>query len=347
MRSLYKYIVLLMLPLFFACDKDGDMIMLSGFQEGVLQATATEVALSAENNSTLVYTLMWNTSELAVSYPEKYGLPAAALTNTLQFSTDAAFTSPKESAETSSSKGYTGKALNALALSMGIEPAETKTIYIRIKSSIGTNIDPLYSNVVELSVTPYEEISYLYMPGINGDNGDFSVKLCSRSGNGEYEGFAEAKIWANFKFTTEPSLTTGTIYGSNPDNLYSLDPSESQWNIWFDEGGYFLLKASTNNLSWSKKAITAFAITGEFNGWSLTASPMNYDSAKKVWTATCNVTTVLYGIQIIANNDWGFAFGGANGELTQGSANIVIDQPGTYTITMDLSNSQKYTYSIK
>ncbi len=102
-------------------------------------------------------------------------------------------------------------------------------------------------------------------------------------------------------------------------------------------------------MTWSKTAVTSFCVTGEFNSWSLTANPMTYDATNKVWTTVCNISTVLYGIQIIGNQNWDFKYGdtNANGTLTLGGGNIVVNTPGTYTITMDLSNPGKYTYSIK
>ena len=46
--------------------------------------------------------------------------------------------------------------------------------------------------------------------------------------------------------------------------------------------------------------------------------------AKKVWTANCNISTIGYGIQIIANGDWSYKYGDNrgtknSGELTLGS----------------------------
>lgn len=351
MKSLNLYIFLLLATLLgMSCENDGDRVVLSGFQEAELKATATNVVLSNENSGKLVFSLMWDAGQLQNTYSERYGISATALTTTLQFSTQNTFSEVKEVVETSSSKSYTGKALNSLALSLGLETGKAATIFIRLQSSIAANIQPLFSNVIELTVTPYEEIAFLYMPGdLSGGWDKYTTKVCSRAGNGEYEGFVEAAQWNNFKFTTEMSSTSGITYGSSPTDLYALDDSKDQWNIWFEEGGYFLIKANTNTMKWSKIAITGFYITGEFNGWNPTANAMTYDSAKKRWTITCNITTTLYGIQILANGDWAMAYGddNKNGELTLGGANIVINEPGTYTITMDLSNPEKYTYTIK
>lgn len=351
MKTIHSYIFFLLLPLLFvSCDRDGDIITLSDVQEGELLASASNVVLSNETAGALMLSLTWNTDSLKITHSDKYGISETAMTNTLQLDTLQSFANPKESIETGVSKSFTGSALNSLVLSMGLKPGKATTIYARLKSSIGANMKLLYSNVVSFTVTPYDVISFLYMPGdVSGGWNNYTTKLCSPSSNGEYEGYVAATQWANFKFCTEPNNTTAIYYGSLPNSLYTLDSSSSQWNIWFDEGGYFLVKANTNTMTWSKTAISSFCITGEFNGWSLTANPMTYNSVNKVWTVTCNISTVLYGIQIIANQDWNFKYGdnNNNGVLTLGGSNIVIASPGTYTITMDLSKPEKYTYTIK
>lgn len=349
MKTINKYIFLFLLAILaVSCNSDGDEVVLSGFQEGELKATASEVVLTNDNSGKLVLSFMWNAGELANTYSQKYGLPADALKTTLQFDTQSSFASAKDVVETAGAKSYTGKALNSLALSMGLEIGQPAKLYVRLKSTIAANVDPLYSNVVEVTVTPYEEIAFLYMPGdLSGGWDKYTTRLCSRNGNGEYEGFVNAQQWNNFKFTTEMSSTSGITYGSNKDDLYTLDDSSAQWNIWFEEAGYFLLKANTNTMKWSKTKITAFAVTGEFNAWSLATDVMTYDAVNQVWKVTCNISNTLYGIQIIANNDWNSKYGGSNGEITLGGANIEIATPGTYTITMNLSNPEKYTYTIE
>nr|WP_320058872.1 DUF5111 domain-containing protein [uncultured Bacteroides sp.] len=347
MKTIYQYImVMLSLMLVASCNNDGDTVTLSGFEAGELKATATDVVLTSEQSGNLVLAFAWNASELSVTQSDKYGTSAGLLVNTLQLSTESGFSSIKEYTETNYSKSFTGSVLNTLALSLGGKAGEATTIYARLKSSIGANQDPLYSNVVSVKVTPYEKVFYLYMPKADSYT-DFSNKLCSREGDGEYEGYVQASQWDNFKFSTEANMTTGTVYGSSASGLYILDSSDAMWNIWFDEGGYFLIKASTNTQTWSKTAITSFSITGEFNAWSLTSDVMTYDSTTKKWSVTCNISNVLYGIQIIGNQNWSFKYGDAdgNGELTSGES-IPVSEAGTYTITMDLSDPVKYTYTI-
>lgn len=336
--------------LFVSCESDIEKVQILGFQEAELKASTDNVILSTSSANQLVYSLMWNAGELTTTGSGDYGVHATALVTTLQFSENDTFEDAYEISDRASSKSYTGKNLNSLVLSLGAKPNEAKKFYIRLKSAIASNVDPLYSNVVQLTVTPYEEIAFLYMPGdLSGGWDSYTTRLCSREGNGIYQGFVEAAIWSNFNFSTEANNTTATVYGSSPDNLYTLDKSADQWKIWFDEGGYFLLEANLKTLTWSKTPVTNFSVTGEFNSWSIDSDQMSYDSVRKVWTITCNITNTLYGVQIIMNKNWDIKYGTSSvaGELVEGGENIVIDTPGIYTITMDLNNPAKYTYTVE
>lgn len=350
MKSINLYILLFaIIPMLFSsCEKDGDMVTLSDVQPGELIVSDNNVILSDANSGSYVFSVAWNTKQLEINHAEKYGLATTALTNTVQFDTVSTFTNPKESVETATSKSFTGSSLNSFVLSMGLAPGKAQKIYVRLKSSIGANEDLLYSKISSFTVTPYDVIAFLYMPGMVNWS-DFSVKLCSPNSNGKYEGYVEAAQWANFKFSTTASTTAGTVYGSLANSLYTLDAGTSQWNIWFDEGGYFLLNANTNNLTWSKTKITSFSIAGDFNGWSTTANPMTYDAVNKVWTATCNFKGGEWGnnFKIIANNAWDIVYGDSSGKGILKPGESTAAPTGTYTVTMDLSHPEKYTYTIK
>lgn len=351
MTTVKKIICAFLLPvlLFTACKKDGDTVTLESIEPNALVASATELVLTNATAGDNVFSLSWSRDSLRISHADQYGLAATALTNTLQFDTVSDFTHPKESLETGVQKMYTGTALNMLVLSMGLKPEEPKTIYIRLRSVVGANLDPLYTSTVSVTVTPFNLVSFLYMPGdVSGGDNNYSVKLCSPSSDGLYEGYVKATQWDNFKFTEQPNKD-GVVYGSVPNDLYTLDPSAAQWDIWFDEGGYFLVKANTNNLTWSKTTINSFHISGDFNDWSTTANPMTYDAVNKVWTATCNFQPGQWGnsFQIIANSDWVIVYGDDDGDGVLGAGQKVFPPTGTHTVTMNLSNPEKYTITIQ
>lgn len=294
----------------------------------------------------------WDSMVYKISTPVTYTIQIDTLNGN--------FTSPleEEIATNTYSISYSDSILNKKCLNLlKLKPDVNNQIQVRIKANMAFGNMPVYSNVKTLKVRPYSVkkiVSYLYMPGnTSGGWTEFTTKICSRNNDGKYEGYVQATIWDNFKFTTQESFATGTTYGSVPNSLYSLsDNASTQWNIWFDAGGYFLVKADLNNMTWSKTVVTSFCVTGDFNGWSLTANPMTFDAANKVWTATCDLSNIGYGIQIIGNGDWTYKFGNSDGsknsgELTIGGANIMPTLTGSRTVTMDLSNPEKYTYSIQ
>lgn len=270
------------------------------------------------------------------------------------------FTAPLEESIITNSYAlsYTDSVLNKKCLNLlKLTPDVENKVKVRIKANLAFGNMPVYSNVKILVITPFSVrkiVSFLYMPGDMTGWGDYTTKICSRNNDGKYEGYVNAAIWNKFKFTTDQSFTTGAVYGSVPvaNSLYSLDASSSCWDIWFDAAGYFKINADLNTMTWSKTAVTSFCVTGDFNGWSLTANPMTYDAVNKVWTATCDITNLGWGLQIIGNGDWGYKFGvsdgGVNtGELNIGGSNMMPTNTGVRTVTMDLSRPEKYTFNIQ
>lgn len=350
-KIIFNVLALFSVILVMSACTDNDpkySITLPGDGEFVLSASDSVLALSSTDASThTAITFAWDSLTYGISTPVNY---------TIQIDTlGGDFSNPveEEAAEGSYSISYTDSVFNKKMLNLlKLTGGEESKIIVRLKASLEYDNYPVYSNVLTLKVTPYvveKTVSFLYMPGVvGGDWNDFSVKLCSKENDGNYEGYVSADEWANFNFT-DKNDGTGTYYGSSPSSLYVLDSGDDKWNIWFDEGGYFLVKADLNNMTWSKTAVTSFAVTGEFNSWSITSDMMTYDATNHVWTATLNISTVLYGIQIIGNQDWNFKYGDTDqdGSLVLGGDNIVVSDPGTYKLTMDLSNPEKYTYTLE
>lgn len=318
-----------------------------------LNASSENIVLLAEGaGARTAITFTWDTLVYGVSTPVIFTLQMDTLNG--DFSTPVEEQVALNKYELSYSDSILNrKCLNLLKLKGDVE----HIVKVRLKATMAFGNMPAYTNVLNIKITPYSIariVSFLYMPGdVSGGWSNFTTKLCARNNDGLYEGFVKAAQWNNFKFTTEPTYSSGTVFGSEPNSLYKLsDNPAAQWNIWFDAAGYFLVKADLNTKTWNKTIITSFCVTGDFNGWSLTANPMTYNETTKVWTATCNISTIGSGIQIIANGDWAFKYGdndgGKNtGELTLKGANIVPTTTGSKKITMNLSNPEKYTYTIE
>jgi len=309
------------------------------------------VLLESGAGARTAITFSWDSLVYSVSTPVIF---------TLQMDTlNGDFTTPVEEqvALNSFQFSYSDSILNKKCLNLlKLEGGKEHTLKMRLKATMAYGNLPVYSNILNVKVTPYtvaKILSFLYMPGdVSGGWSNFTTKICSRNNDGLYEGFVKAAQWNNFKFTTQENYSTGTVFGSDPSGLYKLSSSVTAWNIWFDAEGYFLVKADLNAMNWSKTEITSFCVTGDFNSWSLTANPMTYDAVTKLWTANCNISNISFGFKIIANGDWSNFYGdnenGKNaGELNFGGGNIVPTSTGNKKITMDLSNPEKYTYKIE
>lgn len=356
MKKIIFHLSALILSLIFisSCTDNDPKYIATAPAEGEFTVTSSLDSImlnEAGGGAHTAIAFQWDSMVYKVSTPVTY---------TIQMDTlNGDFSTPMEE-EIATNKyeiSYSDSILNKKFLNlMKLKPDVENLIKVRIKANLAFGNMPVYSNILTLKAKPFsgkKVVSFLYMPGdVSGGWGNYNTKICSKNNDGKYEGYVQAAQWANFKFTDKAD-GTGNWYGSSATlGLSTLDATSAQWNIWFDAGGYFLIKADLNNMTWSKTAITSFCVTGDFNGWSLTANPMTYDAVNKIWTATCDLSNIGYGIQIIGNSDWTYKFGNSDGsknsgELTLGGANIIPTFTGARTVTMDLSNPEKYTYTIQ
>lgn len=358
MKTIFKEVIMMLtvIAFFSSCQKDGDKLVATNLEQAKLTATASELVLTENMSDKMVFQLVWNQPEPQIE--EGYDMADAAIATTLQFATDENFANVKsESTVSSSGMSYTGADLNTLILKMGLTAGERSTVYARIKSTIGANISPVYSNVIALAVTPYkpaEKVNYLYMA--NTDLTNFDLKLCSRDNNGVYDGFVKVNQWYNFLLTNEATANADVIYGSYPadGNQYTLYSGAGRWSCWTSNGGYLYIKADVNNLKWSETVINSLSVTGDFNGWSATATPMTYDAAKNVWTVDITTTAAeQWGIKILINGSWDFFFGA--GEETgvcklstsSSDSGFPYTVTGTHKLTLDLSDPKAFKYTIE
>ncbi len=241
--------------------------------------------------------------------------------------------------------------LNSKLLVLLFDPKITEALHMEfrvktvVKDKEGVLLDsikPVYSAVVAQTITPYYvPIVYplLQVPGnYQTPNAwtpaDSNYVVASVKSNGKYEGYINFPI-ANveFKFTKGPSWDNN--WGDTGANG-TLDSGGD--NIKEAEAGYYKLNVDLPGLTYTAVK-TTWALIGDATpgGWN-TDTPMTYDAANKVWTATVALTAA--GLKFRANGAWDINFGddGANGTLEYGGANIAVAAAGTYTVTLNLSN---------
>lgn len=353
MKKILFYI--LSIFLFISCKKEGSQPVLSGFGDAALTATATQLTLSQSTKDSMILQLMWDAGKLSAS--NGYTLEESLLSTTVQYAVDANFSSiKKEVAVTSSSISYTTAALNNLVLGFGLTANESGTVYVRVKSTLAANTSSKYSNVLTLNVTPYEagsDAAYLYMAST--DLTSFPWKICARNKDGKYDGFVKVDQWYNFLLTNEESKSASVVYGGYPadGNQYVMSAASDHWNLWTANGGYLYIAANTNTLTWSETVVNSLSVVGDFNSWSTTATPMTYDAANKIWTATITTTAAeQWGIKVLINQSWSWFFGtsdeaGVTTLYTADANGFPYTKVGTYTLKLDLSDPQKFKYTVE
>jgi hypothetical protein len=357
MKTLKIYILtILSLAVMTACEKDGDLITLSGLEESELMATETEVILTQENSGQIILSLSWSTSTLAVSDPNMSA--PNILTTTLQVSKANDFSGTVvESVETSLSKAYTGAELNTVAKTLAAGPDVSTPFYFRLKASVGNNMDPVYSNIVSVDVTPYQiDMSVGFI--LDTDQNDTGVTLYSADSDGEYTGFMGATSWYNFYLREGDGATWGNDgVSGTPFLLSSENDSEKRWNCWFPGiGGCYYVDFNTMRKQWSALLIPSLTLSGDIEG------EMTFDRPNMKWMATFHAasTTITFNVSgtgKLYNNTTGtddaaavdtpVAFAQSGEAITftdqSGDITVTVPQTGTYTLVINLSDPKNWT----
>jgi hypothetical protein len=354
MKTIKRFLIAFMsVVAFTACEKDGDLITLSGLDESELMATESAVVLSQETSAEHALSLAWSTSALTVSDPNMSA--PSILTTTLQVSASEDFSGTiEESAESNLSHTYTGAELNTVAKNLGATPGVATPIYFRLAASVGDNMDPVYSNVVSVTVTAYEidmRIGFI----LNSDQEATEATLYSAASDGDYVGFMGATAWYNF-YLKEGD---GTIWGNDAvsGTAFVTSSEDGSWNCWFPgQGGCYYVDFNTNKQAWSALWIPTLTVSGDISG------ELTFDRPNVKWTLPFTATSTSMTIQISGtgkqyDNATGtddaaavdtpvaFAQDGSNVVLADQAGNITVTVPqaGDYTLTVDLSDPAAWT----
>lgn len=342
-----------------SCSKDGDIIYTSGPDDATIEGTSTDIVLDKDNLGALVLTVYWNNNgEISFSDPE-VAAPANAATNVLQMASNETFSGAYEETMDGGvySRQYTCKELNSVLSRIGIEGGTTGTLYIRVKTSIGANLAPRYSNVLSLNVTPYFiDMSVGFV--LDASQADTGMILASPDLDGVYTGFIGAGSWYNWWLREGNGITWGNIgIDGKPFVLDSTDSGSEVWNFWYPGmSGCYYTTVNTGAREWTALYIPELNLSGDLSG------AMTFDRKANKWTYTFNAEAKTYNIGIAgpaklynaatgtddaAALDKNAAFGGTASNLTFGetgsSIALTVASAGETTITLDLNDPNAWT----
>ena len=356
-----KYILISLVALIAAaCDNDGEILTTAGADAVTLNGETTDIVLDYDNADDIALTIYWSDNGTITLSNPSYSAPENATTNTVQFSASEDFETVYEDLAESGvfEAQYTVSALNSILSRLSFEPDESAPLYIRVESSLADNIDPTYSNVLTVNVTPYElDLTVGYV--LTSSKVLTDVTLSAPNSDGDYWGFMGVTAWYNW-YLQEGD---GTIWGNYAVDGYAFyaDSGDDIWNFWFPEpDGCYYVNVNTNSALWSALYIESLTLSGDLSG------EMTYTRQSNTWSYTYTSTaTGTINIQIAgtgAQYDYttstdddaavttAVAFGQNGSEITFGSTastiSVDVAYTGEVTLTLDLSDPTNWTCQV-
>ena len=286
MKRLYSIISFCCILLgLLSCNDDKEMIIVSGFHDGdtpALNASSTSVTLNSETPGVSALSLTWGEYSLSINN-SGYDMPDEMIDKYIELSANSNFEECESSLCLTNSRTYTHIELNNLSNKMGMQPWETQDLYIRIKYVLGNNIEPQYSNVVTVGLTPYG-IRLNTLDILSKDQESVTGYLYSPAENGIYTGFVGASGWMNAYFREND----GTMWGNDGivGTEFKLSKDEAtHWNIWYPGvAGSYLTTVDTHTEQWSATLLTNLTITVDGN-----PVEMKFSVPRNTWTGSFSV----------------------------------------------------------
>jgi hypothetical protein len=337
----FSSIVLLLLA---ACKKDQATFTSNGGKPGALTASATLLVLDKTK-------LADATSAITFSFTAPdYGF-SAAVTNTLQI--DASNDNWTKATSTtlgvkSLSQGYNTADFNALLLKLNLSAGITSQVKVRVMHTISASVTPLYSNVITLTVTPFNLTSWVYVPGAYegwSNPGPAEDSLVSVTGNGIYTGIINFTA-GNNQFLITPKKTWDHKYGTNdatgstsstvafdgPNNFYA--PSAA---------GQYIVTLNTNTNTITFNAANYYSLIGDATpgvAWTTDTDLKFVNDGNNSWIGSVPFTVGSFKVR--QNHDWTYSWGilkpTPDGVTLSNSNdnNIPIAVAGTYKVTFTI-----------
>lgn len=334
---------------FTSCNNDGDTIYVDGMAPSDLIATTNEVKLDVSQRAKVVLQLAWKNPTL-LSSDAASPVPGNLLKTYVEVSAAQDFTNATETEVSSLSKAYTGTELNTLAKTLGIEVGHAGQLYFRVKSTDGDNMQPEYSNVCAVTVTPYF-VDMTKMAVLASNKTDTIAYLHSPEADGVYTGYMQATAWLNCWFYEYSGDTWGNY--AVDGHAFEISNASDAWNCWFADGaGHWFVKVDTKEMEWTATLLSQLRAGGQ---------DMTYYSKRGQWGVYVTTTADNQTFDITADGQEynkttrtdtyearTFSFAAADGKLTQASSakGISIAKAGTYTIIVEANQNGEYVYSV-
>jgi hypothetical protein len=346
-----------------ACKKDEVQATLTpSTTSPSLTASTSSIVLQSANGAQTAVTYTWTPVTFNWSGTDATTY-SPAITYSLQFDKKGNnFATPVSvDAGAGPTKTITQAALNSTLISLKLTPEIAAALEVRLKATYANNIAPLYSPTVALTATPYSTILYVSSSYLNNSLTSAPQLVEIDGSPRQYQGYVYfgGTAASTFKVTNTQS-GTGSYYANSSTTAVTvgapgrattgtLATATATTGAGFSIApGFYLVNVNLANMTWTITPYT-WAIIGAAtpNGWN-TETPMVYDATKGAWTITLPLTADQFKFR--ANGNWDVSLGDtspAGSYLTANNGgNLTSPGAGTYTVTLNLSDITKPTYSV-
>jgi len=329
-----------------SCKKDGALVTSNGGKPGSLTASTTTPVLDKTKLTDATAVISFTVSKA------DYGF-SAAVTNTLQI--DAAgdnWAKPTSVVlpATTLSQGYSTADFNSMVLKLNLPAGVASQVMVRVAHTLSATIAPVYSNVVTLTVTPFNLTSWVYVPGAYegwGNPGPSEDSLVSVTGNGVYTGIINftagnnqflitpKKTWDHKYATNDAQNTTSsTVTFDGPNNFYAPAAAGQYW---------VTLNTNTNTITFA--AADYYSVIGDAaQGWSTDVDMKYVNDGNLNWVLKAPLVSTG-AFKVRKNHDWGISYGVPKTSPPPGvlnnttNDNIPVPVSGTYVVTFATSKT--------
>jgi len=359
-------IMLLVVFAFAACEKAPD---LTYYKEGtavVLSSSSATVTPVPADSAKVILTLNWTSPAYATdSNTYKYIVELDSSTKNFSKPNTVILTGSK-------THTITGKQLNNMLLNYGFALGVPVALDFRVTSSYANNNEQYKSNIVKITVTPYNDPSVLVTektsiaPALNTASNPSNKFTWSAAFNG-YNGVVTYSI--QYDSATKNFASPQTIAVGNTIYLKQLNEGEMNETA-LTEG---VAGGTTGKIEYRVKAVTAQGAISYSNTVSVTIAtyipllrfymPGGYQTATgngTNWTpgdapelirdtrpAALNKLYYIYiwlpggsEFKVTQGRSWDVNYGGTGGVLAPGGANFTVPADGFYRISIDRTSLQ-------
>ncbi|MCF3110173.1 SusE domain-containing protein [Niabella sp. CC-SYL272] len=332
MKYLFLYVFTALIALaFHSCKKDETQVVMNNNKPTLSGNSSGPITLLQENADKPALTLTYDNVDLGFADALGYTLQIAPVGN--DFKADSLV--ERDLDRKAGSVTLTAKELNSLLLTEFIPAGQTINYAFRIRTSAGK----IYSNVLPLTITTYEDWprviarDFLYTPGAY-QGWDPAAKVIAKmyvmSGNkttGQLEGSVFLPDPVNeFKLTPDPKWDNS--YGSitNTGNKGTLDYNKGG-NFSVTGKGYYKMKLDLTAKTWTATLNNISIIGNAAVDWN-TDVPLDFDPSTQTFSKVLTLKSGTdIGFKFRANADWAVNFPGSN---------LTVPSTGTYKILLDM-----------